>query len=135
MTDYELKRSISARWIERGHARSSAQAWFRSAALLNIHSRKFLAVPGTSPFFTRFSQRNYDRRNRYEEDFMRSRRVSDDRGCGPSVASAQGVSVRVGGDRDYYYRDRGYYRSPRAEFYVHDRGLHRGCTAAMATER
>ena len=40
----------------------------------------------------------------------------------PSVASAQGFSVRVGSDRDYY-RD---YRSPRAGFYVHDRGLHRG---------
>jgi hypothetical protein len=40
----------------------------------------------------------------------------------PSVANAQGFRVRVGSDRDYY-RD---YRSPRAEFYVHDRGLHRG---------
>ena len=26
----------------------------------------------------------------------------------PTVASAQGFSVRVGSDRDYYYRDRGY---------------------------
>lgn len=43
----------------------------------------------------------------------------------PTVASAQGFSFRVGGDRDYY-RDRGDYRSPRAEFYEHDRGLHRG---------
>ena len=42
----------------------------------------------------------------------------------PTVASAQGFSV--GSDRDYYYRDRDYYRSPRAEFYAHDRGLHRG---------
>lgn len=40
----------------------------------------------------------------------------------PSVANAQGFSVRIGSDRDYY-RD---YRSPRAEFYRHDRGLHRG---------
>ena len=44
----------------------------------------------------------------------------------PTVASAQGFSVRVGSDRDSYYRDRDYYRSPRAEFYAHDRGLHRG---------
>jgi len=42
----------------------------------------------------------------------------------PTVASAQGFSVRIGGDRDYY-RDRDY-RGPRAEFYGHDRGLHRG---------
>ena len=42
----------------------------------------------------------------------------------PTVASAQGFSVRIGGDRDYY-RDR-YYYGPRAEFYAHDRGLHRG---------
>jgi len=44
----------------------------------------------------------------------------------PSVANAQGFSVRFGSDRYYdrdYYRD---YRSPRAEFYAHDRGLHRG---------
>ena len=44
----------------------------------------------------------------------------------PSVANAQGFSVRIGSDRDYYrdhYRD---YRSPRAEFYSHDRGLRRG---------
>lgn len=45
----------------------------------------------------------------------------------PSVANAQGFSVRVGSDR-YYDRgyNRDYYRSPRAEFYGHDRGLHRG---------
>src|ERR1700738_3844561 len=43
----------------------------------------------------------------------------------PTVASAQGFSFRVGGDRDYYYRDRDDYRGPRAEYYEHDRGLHR----------
>jgi hypothetical protein len=43
----------------------------------------------------------------------------------PTVASAQGFSVRIGSDRDYY-RDRDYYYGPRAEFYAHDRGLHRG---------
>jgi hypothetical protein len=44
----------------------------------------------------------------------------------PTVASAEGFSVRIGGDRDYYYRDRDDYRGPRAEFYEHDRGLRRG---------
>ena len=42
----------------------------------------------------------------------------------PTVASAESFSFRVGGDRDYY-RDRDY-RGPRAEFYAHDRGWHRG---------
>jgi hypothetical protein len=40
----------------------------------------------------------------------------------PTVASAEGFSFRVGSDRDY--RDN--YRGARAEFYQHDRGLHRG---------
>ena len=45
----------------------------------------------------------------------------------PTVASAQSFSFRVGGDRDYYYRDRDdYYRGPRVGFYEHDRGLRRG---------
>jgi len=45
----------------------------------------------------------------------------------PTVASAEsfGFRVGVGSDRDYY-RDRDYNRGPRAEFYQHDRGLHRG---------
>ena len=41
----------------------------------------------------------------------------------PTVASAEGFSVRVGGDRDYY---RDHYRGARAELYEHDRGFHRG---------
>jgi hypothetical protein len=44
----------------------------------------------------------------------------------PSVASAESFGFRIGSDPDYYYRDRDYYRSPRVEFYRHDRGLHRG---------
>jgi len=40
----------------------------------------------------------------------------------PTVASAQSFGFSVGPDRDYYYGDRG----PRAEFYGHDRGWHRG---------
>ncbi len=42
----------------------------------------------------------------------------------PTVASAEGFSFRIGGDRDYY-GDRDY-RGPRAGFYEHDRGWHRG---------
>ena len=41
----------------------------------------------------------------------------------PTVASAEGFSFRIGSDRGYY---RDYYRGPRAEFYGHDRGWHRG---------
>ncbi|HSQ20056.1 MAG TPA: hypothetical protein VLR92_06740 [Blastocatellia bacterium] len=44
----------------------------------------------------------------------------------PTVASAEGFGIRIGSDRDYYYRDRDDYRGPRVEFYRHDRGLHRG---------
>jgi len=41
----------------------------------------------------------------------------------PTVASAEEFGIRIGGDRDYYrYHERG----PRAEFYEHDRGWHRG---------
>lgn len=40
----------------------------------------------------------------------------------PTLASATEVGVHFGGHRDHY-RD---YRGPRAEFYQHDRGLHRG---------
>lgn len=40
----------------------------------------------------------------------------------PTVASAQSFGFSVGPDRDYYYGDGG----PRAEFYGHGRGWHRG---------
>jgi hypothetical protein len=43
----------------------------------------------------------------------------------PTVASAEGFSFRIGGGPDYYYRDHDY-RGPRAEFYEHNRGWHRG---------
>jgi hypothetical protein len=51
----------------------------------------------------------------------------------PTVASAESFGFRVGSERDYY-RDRDEFRGPRAEFYAHDRGWHRGCIA-MATGR
>jgi hypothetical protein len=41
----------------------------------------------------------------------------------PTLANAAGVGIYVGGDRDYY-GDR--YDGPRARFYEHDRGWHRG---------
>jgi hypothetical protein len=43
----------------------------------------------------------------------------------PTIASAESFGFRIGSDRDYY-RDRDDFRGPRAEFYRHDRGLHRG---------
>jgi hypothetical protein len=46
----------------------------------------------------------------------------------PAIASAQSFDVRVGGDRDMYrdHRDTREFRGARAEYYGHDRGLHRG---------
>jgi hypothetical protein len=41
----------------------------------------------------------------------------------PTIASAQEFSVQIGGDRGYC-GDR--YCGPRARFYEHDRGWHRG---------
>jgi hypothetical protein len=41
----------------------------------------------------------------------------------PTIASAAGFGVYVGGDRDHY-GDR--YYGPRTRFYEHDRGWHRG---------
>lgn len=40
----------------------------------------------------------------------------------PTIASAGDFGVRIGSDRDYYSDHYG----PRAEFYAHDRGWHRG---------
>jgi hypothetical protein len=46
----------------------------------------------------------------------------------PTVASAESFGFRVGSDRDFArdYRDRDNFRGARAEYYGHDRGLHRG---------
>jgi hypothetical protein len=45
----------------------------------------------------------------------------------PTIASAEPFGIRIGGDRDMHrhYRDHDF-RGSRAEFYGHDRGLHRG---------
>ena len=43
----------------------------------------------------------------------------------PTIASAESFGFRIGSDRDYY-RDRDDFRGARAQFYRHDRGLHRG---------
>jgi hypothetical protein len=48
----------------------------------------------------------------------------------PTIASAEGFGVYIGGDRDYYgdryYGPRAEYYGPRVEFYGRDRGWHRG---------
>jgi hypothetical protein len=46
----------------------------------------------------------------------------------PAIASAQSFDGRIGGDRDMHrdYRDTSEFRGARAEYYGHDRGLHRG---------
>jgi hypothetical protein len=48
----------------------------------------------------------------------------------PTIASAEGFGIYIGGDRDYYgdryYGPRAEFYGPRAEFYGHDRGWHRG---------
>ncbi|MBR0695512.1 hypothetical protein [Bradyrhizobium lablabi] len=41
----------------------------------------------------------------------------------PTLANAAGIGVYIGGERGYY-GDR--YDGPRARFYEHDRGWHRG---------
>jgi hypothetical protein len=45
----------------------------------------------------------------------------------PTVAKADSFGIRIGGDRDMHrhYRDHNF-RGSRAEYYRHDRGLHRG---------
>ena len=45
----------------------------------------------------------------------------------PRVASAESFGIRIGGDRHMHrhYHDHDF-RGPRAEYYRHDRGLHRG---------
>jgi hypothetical protein len=45
----------------------------------------------------------------------------------PTIASAEGIGIRVGGDhRDRgEFRERGEFRGARAEYRDHDRGMHR----------
>jgi hypothetical protein len=82
-------------------------------------------VPGTSRCAKRFllAQHN-DRRSDMKKLSCVLAALATFAVAAPTVASAQGFSFRIGGDPDYYYRDRDYYRGPRAEFYGH-RGWYR----------
>jgi hypothetical protein len=72
-----------------------------------------------------FSWRNNERRRTMKRISCVLAALATIAVAAPTVASAEGFSFRVGSDRDYY-RDHDYYRGARAEFYHHDRGLHRG---------
>jgi hypothetical protein len=72
-----------------------------------------------------FSSRNNDRRSAMKKLSCVLAALATIAVAAPTVASAQSVGFSIGSDRGYY-RDRDYYRGPRAEFYQHDRGLHRG---------
>jgi hypothetical protein len=74
-----------------------------------------------SPFV--LSERNNDRRSDIRKFSCALAALATIAVAAPTVASAEGFSFRIGSDRDYY-RDE--YRGPRAEFYGHDRGWHRG---------
>jgi hypothetical protein len=72
-----------------------------------------------------FFERNDDRRSDMKKISCVLAALAIIAVAAPTVASAEGFGFRIGSDRDYY-RDRDDYRGPRAEFYEHDRGLHRG---------
>jgi hypothetical protein len=86
----------------------------------------FKKVPGQfrerrqAPFV--FPLRNNDRRSDMKKVSFILAALAAIAVAAPTVASAQDFSFRVG--PDHYYRDRDY--GPRAEFYGHDRGWHRG---------
>src|SRR5215211_1929479 len=98
-----------------------------SFRMSNLPEHPFKKVPtqfperGDGPIV--FSSRNNDRRSAMKKLSCVLAALATIAVAAPTVASAQGFSVRVGSDRDYY---RDHYRGPRAEFYAHDRGLHRG---------
>jgi hypothetical protein len=70
-----------------------------------------------------FPSRNNDRRGEMKKLSCALAALAAIAVAAPTVASAEGFSVRVGSDRDH---DRDYDRGPRAEFYEHDRGWHHG---------
>jgi hypothetical protein len=69
-----------------------------------------------------FSSRNNDRRSDMKKLSCVLAALATIAVAAPTVASAEGFVFRIGPDRAYG----GYYRGPRAEFYGHDRGWHRG---------
>jgi hypothetical protein len=90
--------------------------------MVNIHSRKFLRGSGNTPVRHSLSPRSQQRLERNMRKIVLAA-VAAMAVAAPSIASAQGFSVRVGGDRDTY-RDRDY-GGPRVGVYEHDRGWHR----------
>jgi hypothetical protein len=100
-----------------------------SFLISNLPEHPFKKVPaqfperGDGPIV--FSSRNNDRRSAMKKLSCVLAALATLAVAAPTVASAQSVGFRIGSDRDYY-RDREYNRGPRAEFYGHDRGLHRG---------
>jgi hypothetical protein len=100
---------------------------FQNETKLNIHSKKFRPGSGNVAISNSFSP---CATTIGESDMKKISCVlaalATIAVAAPTVASAQGFSFRIGSDRDYYYRDPDDYRGPRAEFYEHDRGLHRG---------
>jgi hypothetical protein len=92
--------------------------------MLNIHSKKFLSSSRNVPKFYSFSSvSTIGEWNMKKLSYVLAA-LATFAVAAPTVASAQGFSVRIGGDREYY-RDRDYY-GPRVSFYGHDRGWHRG---------
>jgi hypothetical protein len=92
--------------------------------MVNLHSRKFLAVPcnriaAAFVFPTQQKRRGTMRKLSYTLAALAALAIG-----GSTAASAGGLGVYVGGDRPYY-GDR-YYGGPSVRFYEHDRGLHRG---------
>ena len=98
---------------------------YEYAIYLNTHSKKFRrssrnVVPRKS-----FSPGNEGRSDMKKISLVLAA-LATIAVAAPTVASAESFRFRVGSDRDYsrdYYRDRD---DARAEFYGHDRGLHRG---------
>jgi len=99
---------------------------FQQETWLNIRSKKFRSSSGNVALPHSFSS---CATTIGESDMKRSSYIlaalATIAVAAPTVASAQSFGFRVGPDRDYYYSDRDY-RSPRVEFYGHDRGWHRG---------
>src|SRR5262249_52722656 len=93
--------------------------------MVNLRSRKFLAVPCNRARRHSFSLhvhqewRGTMRKLAYALAALATVAIG-----APTVASAQGFGVYVGGDRGYH-GDR-YYGGPSVRIYGHDRGYHRG---------